>query len=291
MKIAYIGTGIMGAPMALHLLNGGHEVYVIRHRQAIKAELLAAGAIVCESLPELATQVDIICTNVPKTEDVEAVLLGPQGIIHHAKPGTCVLDFSTISAAATRRIAEQLAARGIDFLDCPVSGGDVGAQAASLSIMCGGQQAVFDKVKPILQLLGQNINLVGDHGAGQITKACNQIIVGLNMEAVAEAMSFAQRAGVDPEKVCAAITGGFATSRVLEVHSPKILSDKYKPGFKLALHHKDMNMVLQQAEEMDLPLPNAEFVMHLMNDCLAHEEGECDSSVIARALRRMQTDA
>jgi 2-hydroxy-3-oxopropionate reductase len=278
--IGFIGLGIMGKPMALNLLRAGYTVSVYARRAEIAAPLTKAGAKAYASPKELAANVDVIISMVPATADVEEVLVGRNGIIHTAKPGCIVIDMSTIAASATQRMAAQLEKKQIDMLDAPVSGGEKGAIDGTLSIMVGGKADVLQKIKPIFDVLGKQIVHIGDHGAGQVTKACNQIIIAETIIAVSEALSLAQASGVDAAKVREALMGGFASSRVLEIHGKRMLDDDYKPGFKSVLHRKDMHLALEQAHQVGVDLPGAKEAMHALDRLVMKGHGELDSSAI-----------
>lgn len=282
--VGFIGFGIMGRPMALNLLRAGYPLRGWARRAGVMDEAVAAGAVVCDSAQALAAQAEVIFTIVSDTPDVEQVVLGDQGIIHGAKPGTVVVDMSTVSPAATRRIAEALAVRGIDMLDAPVSGGEQGAIQGSLSIMVGGKAAVFERVLPLLQVLGQNITLIGDHGAGQIAKACNQILAAQTIAAVGEALLLAKAAGVDAAKVRQALLGGFAGSKILEIHGQRMLTGDFTPGFKAGLHHKDLRIALETAAEANLSLPGAKLAAHHLQALLDAGLGELDSAALVQVL-------
>ena len=287
MNIAFIGMGIMGKPMAINLKKAGHTVYVHGRRPETMTPPLEAGCAGCASIAEAAAQGDIIIVMVSDTTDVEQVLFGDNGVIHGARPGSVVVDMSTISPTATRHMAAQLLTRGIDMLDAPVSGGEVGAINATLSIMVGGKPEVFERVKPAFEAMGKNIVRVGDHGAGQVAKACNQIVVAVTIEGVAEALTFARKNGVDPARVRDALMGGFAGSRILEVHGQRMLDSNYKPGFKVKLHHKDMAIVMDNAQETATPLPGAALIAQQMNALMGAGDSELDSSALMRALERL----
>jgi len=279
--IGFIGLGIMGKPMAINLLRAGYAVSVYARRPEVAEPLVTEGATIFASPQELAASgVDIIITMVPATADVEEVIDNKKGIIHTAKAGCIVIDMSTISASATKRIATQLAKKNIEMLDAPVSGGEKGAIDGTLSIMVGGKEEVLKKVQPILKKLGQRIVHIGDHGAGQIAKSCNQIIVAENIIAVSEALSLAKASGVDPVKVREALMGGFAESRILEVHGQRMLENDYKPGFKSVLHRKDMHLALEQAHQLGLDLPSAIHAMHTLDRLVLKGHGELDSSAV-----------
>jgi len=279
-KIGYIGLGIMGKPMALNLLRAGYPVSIYARRPEIIETLTKAGATPYSSPKELAPEVDIIITNVPATADVEDVLIGKNGIIHTAKPGTIVIDMSTISASATSRIARTLEQKQIDMLDAPVSGGEQGAIKGTLSIMVGGKAAVLKKVRAILDVLGENIIHIGDHGAGQIAKSCNQIIIAETVIAVSEALHLAKASGVDPAKVRDALLGGFANSKVLEIHGKRMLEQDYKPGFKASLHRKDMHLALDQAHQAHIKLPAAAHATLCLDRLVMKGHPELDSSAL-----------
>lgn len=287
MNVAFIGLGIMGRPMMLNLHRAGHVIFMHGRRPESMSSLVKADCTACISVAEAAGAAEVIFTMVSDTPDVEQVLFGAGGVVEGAKPGAIVVDMSTISPSATRRFAKALNPYGIAMLDAPVSGGEVGAINATLSIMVGGRAEVFEQVQPLFGAMGKNIVHVGDHGAGQVAKACNQIVVALTIEAVAEALSFADRNAVDPAKVREALMGGFAASRILEVHGQRMLDGDYQPGFKAKLHQKDLNIVLQSAYELGLPLPGTALVMQQLNALMGMNEGELDSSAIMRVLQRM----
>jgi len=286
-RVGYIGLGIMGRPMALNLLKAGYPVAVYARRPEAMASLTEVGAVPCASPREVAEQADVIFTNVSDTPDVEEVVLGPNGIVHGARPGAVVVDHSTISPSATRRLAAALGERGVAMLDAPVSGGQQGAIDGTLSVMVGGPEAVFRRVLPLLEVVGRNIVHVGDHGAGQVAKACNQIVIAQTIAAVAEGLLLATAAGVDPAKVREALLGGFAQSRVLEVHGQRMLDRNYAPGFTSRLHQKDMRIVLETAHELGLPLPGASTVAQYLNALVGSGDTEVDSSAIATVLERI----
>ncbi len=290
LKLGFIGLGIMGAPMAGHLLKAGHTLYA-HTRRAVPAALLEAGAIACTSAREVAQRADIVFTMLPDTPDVDAVLFGLNGddggIASGLTAGKTVVDMSSISPIATKGFASKINALGCDYIDAPVSGGEVGAKAASLTIMVGGPQAAFDRVLPLLQLMGKNITLVGGNGDGQTTKVANQIIVALNIEAVAEALLFAAKAGADPAKVRQALMGGFAASRILEVHGERMVKRTFNPGFRIELHQKDLNLALSSARAMGISLPNTATAQELFNSCAAHGGKGWDHSAMVKALEMM----
>ena len=285
-KLGFIGLGIMGAPMALHLVNAGHQVF-INTRSKVQADLANSKAIQCKSPKEVAENADIIFTMVPDTPDVEKVLFGENGVASGLSKGRIVVDMSSISPIATKEFAEKINALGCDYLDAPVSGGEVGAKNATLSIMVGGNEGVFNKVKPVFELMGKNINLVGGNGDGQTAKVANQIIVALNIEAVAEALLFASKAGADPAKVRQALMGGFAGSKILEVHGERMVKRTFDPGFRIELHQKDLNLALNSARALGVSLPNTATAQELFNSCSAHGGKSWDHSAMVRALEKL----
>ena len=285
-KIAFIGLGIMGVPMCLHLIQAGHPVFT-NTRSKTHASITGAGATICASPRELAEQADIIIIIVNDTPNVEQVLCGTNGVLDVDLSGKVVVDMSTISPLATKAFAAQVAAKGGDYLDAPVSGGDVGAQAGSLSIMVGGTEASFNRVLPIFQLMGQNITLVGEVGSGQITKMANQVVVAQTIQAVAEALVLASKAGANPEKVRQALMGGFANSRILEVHGKRMTSGNFKPGFKVNLHQKDMSSALNTARELGVPLPGAAGFQQLLSSCIAQGDAELDHSAVVKIIEQL----
>ena len=286
MNVAFIGMGIMGRPMAINLRKAGHTVFVHGRRAETMAQPVEAGCTGCGSPAEAAAKADIVIVMVSDTPDVEQVLFCENGVAAGAKPGSVVVDMSTISPTATRAFAEKLQAHGIEMLDAPVSGGDVGAINATLSIMAGGKPEVFERVKPVFEAMGKNIVRVGDIGAGQVAKACNQIVVAVTIEGVAEALVFARKNGVDPARVRDALMGGFAGSRILEVHGKRMLDNDYTPGFKTRLHQKDINIVMQTAKELGLALPGAALVMQHLNALMGTGNGELDSAAVMKIVER-----
>jgi len=281
-KIAYIGLGIMGRPMVLNLLQAGYSVRVWARRSEMMEPLVEAGATACSSPADAADNSDIIITNVSDTTDVEQVVLGQNGIIEGAAMGSVVVDMSTISPSVTRAIAERLGERNIEMLDAPVSGGEKGAIDGTLSIMVGGKAAVFERVLPVFDVLGSNIVHIGDNGAGQVTKACNQTVIAQSISAIGEAFVLAAAAGVDPAKVREALLGGFAGSKVLDSHGGRMLMHDFKPGFKARLHQKDMRIVLETAHELGIALPGASLATQLINALVGSGGGEDDSCAILR---------
>ncbi len=287
MKVGFVGLGIMGRPMAMNLLKGGHTLAVWARRAESMKPLTDAGAHRCGSPEDVARQSEAVFTMVSDTPDVEAVILGPDGIIHGAAAGTVVVDMSTISAAATRDIAQQLRSSGVEMLDAPVSGGEAGAVAGTLSIMVGGPAEVFERMQQLLACMGKNIVHIGDNGAGQVAKSCNQIVAAVTLEAVAEALTLARRNGVDPVRAREALLGGYAWSKVLEVHGKRMLERDFKPGFKSRLHRKDLRIVTDIAAGLDLFLPQTELVAGHLAALAGLDGGEQDSAALVRVLERM----
>lgn len=285
-KLGFIGLGIMGAPMAGHLLTGGHEVHLYDIKP-IAQSLVDQGGTPCRSSKEVAQKSDVIIIMVPDTPDVADALFAENGIAAGLSRGKIVVDMSSISPIETKEFARRIEALGCDYLDAPVSGGEVGAKAASLTIMVGGKQQVFDKVKPLFELMGKNITLVGGTGDGQTCKVANQIIVALTIEAVGEALLFAAKAGADPAKVRQALMGGFASSRILEVHGERMIKRTFDPGFRITLHQKDLNLALSSARAIGLSLPNTATCQELFNACAAHGGSEWDHSAMVRALEML----
>ena len=286
LSLGFIGLGIMGAPMAGHMLAVGHSLHV-NTRGTVPDALRDAGAVSCADAAEVARKADIIFTMLPDTPDVAKVLFGNGGIASGLSAGKTVVDMSSIDPMATKDFAKQINALGCDYLDAPVSGGEVGAKAATLTIMVGGPQAAFDRVKPLFELMGKNITLIGSNGDGQTCKVANQIIVALNIAAVAEALVFASKAGADPAKVRQALMGGFASSRILEVHGERMIKRTFNPGFRIALHQKDLNLALQGARTLGVALPQTANAAQLMNACVALGHGQADHSALVRALEAM----
>jgi 2-hydroxy-3-oxopropionate reductase len=285
-SIGFIGLGIMGTPMAGHLVAGGHSLFAYS-RRGVPAPLLDKGATACESSEEVANAADIVFVMVPDTPHVEDVLFGASGVARGLASGKIVVDMSSISPLATKDFAGRINALGCQYLDAPVSGGEVGAKAASLTIMVGGPEAAFALVKPLFDLMGKNVTLVGGNGDGQTCKVANQIIVALNIEAVAEALLFASKAGADPAKVRQALMGGFASSRILEVHGERMVKRTFDPGFRIELHQKDLNLALANARLLGVALPNTATAQELFNACVAHGGAKWDHSALVRALEIM----
>ena len=287
MNLAFIGLGIMGRPMALHLLRGGHAMRVYARRRPSMQPLVDAGASACASPAEAARGAEVVFVMVSDTPDVEQVVLGPAGVIEGAAPGSVLVDMSTMSPVATRAIAQRLVQQGIDMLDAPVSGGEKGALSATLSIMVGGKPEAFERVRPLFELMGKNIVRIGGHGAGQVAKACNQIVGAVTLEAVAEGMTLARKNGVDPAKVRDALLAGYAWSRVLEMHGARMVSRDFTPGFKARLHRKDLRIVVDTAAQLDIALPQSALIAQHLNALVGMGCGEEDSAAVVKVLEKM----
>lgn len=286
MKIGFIGIGIMGAPMAEHLLDAGHEV-AVNDINAIPQELSDKGAQVVSSAKEAALMGEVIIVMVPDTPDVETVLFGENGVAEGLSQGKIVIDMSSISPVETKLFAEKINALGCKYLDAPVSGGEVGAKAGTLTIMVGGDQKIFDKIKPLFELMGKNITLVGGNGDGQTCKVANQIIVALTIEAVGEALLFASKAGADPARVREALMGGFASSKILEIHGERMIKRTFDPGFRIELHQKDLNLALSNARKLQMSLPNTATAQELFNSVAAQGDIGLDHSAMVLALEKL----
>jgi 2-hydroxy-3-oxopropionate reductase len=283
-KLGFIGLGIMGAPMAGHLAKAGHQLFV-HTRSKPRSEV--EGATVCKTGKEVAEKADVVFIMVPDTPDVEAVLFGENGVAAGLSRGKAVVDMSSISPMATKTFAQKINALGCEYLDAPVSGGEVGAKAATLTIMVGGSEEGFARVKPLFELMGKNINLIGKNGDGQTCKVANQIIVALNIAAVSEALVFASKAGADPAKVRSALMGGFAASRILEVHGERMIKRTFNPGFRIKLHQKDLSLALAGARELGVSLPQTAGAAQLMQACAANGLADLDHSALVKALEMM----
>ncbi|HNQ56615.1 MAG TPA: NAD(P)-binding domain-containing protein [Candidatus Desulfobacillus denitrificans] len=286
MKVGFIGLGVMGRPMALHLLEAGHELSVYARRAEAAQPLVDAGAKACASPAEVAAASEVVFTMVTAGADVEQVALGEDGIVHGAKPGTVLVDMGTIPPGTARRVAAKLAAKGIETIDAPVSGGEVGARNATLAIMAGGKAEVLERVRPLLERLGKTIVHIGPSGAGQVAKACNQMIMVACIEAVAEALLLARQSGADPEKVRQALAGGSAGSRVLDVFGARMTAHDFKAGVEARLHHKDFGILMNEAATLGAPLPIAVQVWQQLNALMAQGWGREDSSALLRVLER-----
>ena len=285
-KIGFVGLGIMGAPMAGQLIKGGHEVY-LSSRTRVPQALVDAGGRACTNAMEVARQAEVVFLMVPDTPDVEAALFGAKGVAQGLTAGKTVVDMSSISPIATKEFARRVNYQGCQYLDAPVSGGEVGAKNATLSIMVGGSQKSFDAVLPLFQLMGKNITLVGGNGDGQTAKVANQIIVALTIEAVSEALLFSAKAGADPAKVREALMGGFASSKILEVHGERMIKRTFNPGFRIELHQKDLSLALTSARQLGVSLPNTATAQELFNACAAHGGRAWDHSAMVRALETL----
>lgn len=286
MNIGFIGLGVMGRPMAENLIDAGHAL-VLNRIKPLSQHLLDKGGKAADTPRAVAQSADIVILMLPDTPDVEAVLFGKDGVAEGLSKGKLVIDMSSISPVATKDFAARIEALGCDYLDAPVSGGEVGARSASLTIMIGGRQTAFDRARPLFEAMGKNITLVGGVGDGQTAKVANQIIVGLTIEAVSEALLFAKRAGADPAKVRSALMGGFAASRVLEVHGERMVRETFDPGFRMRLHRKDMTLAVDAARALDLALPNTAMVQQLMNAAIAGGDGDQDHSALIHTLERI----
>ena len=286
MKLGFIGLGIMGSPMAGHLRAAGHDLFIAT-RSKLPQALVDAGAVACANATEVARHADTVFLMLPDTPDVQTVLFGKNGVAEGLSAGKTVVDMSSISPIETKAFASQINALGCDYLDAPVSGGEVGAKAASLTIMVGGPQAAFDRVLPLFQLMGKNITLIGGNGDGQTCKVANQIIVALNIAAVSEALVFASKAGADPAKVRQALMGGFAASRILEVHGERMVKRTFNPGFRIGLHQKDLSLALAGARALGVALPQTAGAAQLMQVCAANGMAELDHSALVKAIELM----
>ncbi|WP_312931447.1 2-hydroxy-3-oxopropionate reductase [Pseudomonas sp.] len=286
-KIGFIGTGIMGKPMAHNLLKAGHDLFVSEHHSKAPADLTEAGAVALANPKEVAQEADFIIVIVPDTPQVESVLFDTDGIAEGLSANKIVIDMSSISPTATKAFAERIAKTGASYLDAPVSGGEVGAKAATLSIMIGGSAEAYERALPLFQAMGKNITHVGGSGDGQTAKVANQIIVALNIQAVSEALLFAAKNGADPAKVRAALMGGFASSKILEVHAERMIKGTFDPGFKITLHQKDLNLALQGAKELGINLPNTSNAQQVFSTCVALGGGNWDHSALIKGLEHM----
>ncbi|WP_456085371.1 2-hydroxy-3-oxopropionate reductase [Marinobacterium jannaschii] len=286
-KIGFIGTGIMGKPMAKNLQDAGHTLFFSEHFDKAPADLVGDKGIALANPKEVTQEAEFIIIMVPDTPQVEDVLFRENGVAEAAGAGKVIIDMSSIAPLATKSFAERINATGAEYLDAPVSGGEVGAIAASLTIMVGGSDAAFERAKPLFEAMGKNITLVGGNGDGQTTKVANQIIVALNIQAVAEALLFASKAGADPAKVREALMGGFASSKILEVHGERMVKGTFDPGFRISLHQKDLNLALSGAREMQIGLPNTSTAQELFNSCAALGGSNWDHSALIKALEHM----
>ncbi|TWD73121.1 2-hydroxy-3-oxopropionate reductase [Kribbella amoyensis] len=279
MRIGFVGLGVMGRPMARNLAAAGHDLALYRAKPDVDGHA-------CESAADAAERSEVVILMLPDTPDVDNALFGADGVAEGLKPGSLVIDMSSISPTATKTFARRIEELGCEYLDAPVSGGEVGAQQATLTIMVGGRPEVFERARPIFEVLGKNVTLIGGPGAGQTAKVANQIVVGLTIEAVAEALLFAEKAGADPAVVREALLGGFASSRILELHGERMINQAFDPGFRIRLHRKDLALAIQAANELDLALPNTAATQQLMNAAIADGDGDLDHSALHRTLRR-----
>ena len=287
MEIGFIGLGIMGAPMAGHLQSAGHTLHTVKHRSPLPPAILDGGAVEYGAATEVTQHSDIVITMLPDTPDVNQVLFGDRGVASGLTPRKIVVDMSSISPIDTKAFARRINELGCEYLDAPVSGGEVGAKAAKLTIMVGGSQQTFDTIKPLFDLMGKNITLVGENGAGQTAKVANQIVVALTIEAVAEALLFASKAGVDPGRVREALMGGFAGSKIMEIHGERMIKRTFDPGFRIELHQKDLNLALSGARALRLSLPNTASAQELFNSCAASGWAGLDHSALVKALEKL----
>ena len=297
-SIGFIGLGIMGKPMAAHLIRGGHPLF-LHSRSGVPDELLKLGGKACSSPGEVTQSADIIITMLPDTQDVEQVLFGTNGVVERLRSelsgarrespiaGKIVMDMSSISPMETRTFAAAMNKLGHDYVDAPVSGGDTGAMNATLTIMVGATESVFERIRPVLELLGKTITLIGENGTGQVCKIANQIIAALTIEAVGEGLLFASKAGADPARVRQALMGGFASSRVLEVHGERMIKRAFEPGFRIELHRKDLNLALTNARALGISLPNTAAVQQMFNACVAHGGAKLDSAAMIQILEKL----
>ncbi len=286
MKVGFIGLGIMGKPMAGHLRNGGHALF-LNSRSGVPDDMTAAGATACKTPADVARQADTIFLMLPDTPDVDKVLFGKDGVASGLAKGKTVIDMSSISPMETKRFAAEIEKLGCDYVDAPVSGGEVGAKAGTLTIMCGGKDEAFARVKPLFELMGKNITLVGGVGDGQTTKVANQVIVALTIQAVGEALLFASKAGADPAKVRQALMGGFASSKILEVHGERMIKRTFNPGFRIALHQKDLSLALDGAKQLGMSMPNTAVAQQMFSACVANGGEAWDHSALVKALELM----
>jgi 2-hydroxy-3-oxopropionate reductase len=285
-NIGFIGLGTMGSPMAGHLLAGGYQLFV-HTRSSVPDELLKKGATVCSSGADVARKSEIIITMLPDTPDVDLVLFGTGGVAEGLTPGKVVVDMSSVSPLATKDFAERIGNAGCSYLDAPVSGGQVGAKAGTLAIMVGGQEEIFERVRPLFEKMGKSVTLVGKNGDGQTAKVANQIIVALTIEAVGEALLFASKAGADPAKVRQALIGGFASSKILEIHGERMIKRNFEPGFRIELHRKDLNLALEGARKLNMSLPNTAACQELFNSAVASGGGRWDHSGLVQVLEKL----
>jgi|AntDeeMetagen681_2_1112603.scaffolds.fasta_scaffold03249_2 2-hydroxy-3-oxopropionate reductase len=286
-KIGFIGLGIMGRPMAGHLLDAGHEIFTVEHSTPLPSELKEKGASVCANPKEVAAKSDVVITMVPDTPDVELVLFGEEGVIHGLKKDTLVIDMSSIAPIPTQEFSKRIQEAGGEYVDAPVSGGEGGAINAALTIMVGGTEKGFERAKPILEVMGKSITHIGENGSGQTCKVANQIVVALTIEAVSEGLLFASKAGADVAKVRESLLGGLAQSKILDVHGGRMIDRTFDPGFKIKLHQKDLNLALEGARTLNLSLPGTANAQQLFQACAANGGADWDHSGIVRALEKL----
>ncbi|GLK68937.1 2-hydroxy-3-oxopropionate reductase [Hansschlegelia plantiphila] len=286
MKVGFIGLGLMGLPMAENLRKAGHTLY-LHSRSGVPAAVQGDGMIACENPAEVASKAEVVITMVPDTPDVEKVLFGEKGVAGGLSDGKLVIDMSSISPVATKAFAKRIEELGCGYIDAPVSGGDIGAKAATLTIMVGATETDFERAKPLFEAIGKTITLVGGVGSGQTCKVANQIIVALNIQAVAEALTFASKAGADPVRVRQALLGGFASSRVLEVHAERMINRTFKPGFRVGLHMKDLEVALSNARALGVALPSTAVAQQMFNSCVANGDIDADDSILCTAIERL----
>ena len=289
MDIGFIGLGVMGRPMAGHLIDAGHTLHLNRVKP-VSQFLVDKGGKALDTPKAVAAASEIVILIVPDTPDVEAVLFGPDGVAEGLKPGSLVIDMSSISPVATKDFASRIRDKGCEYVDAPVSGGEVGAKNAALTIMCGGTEGAFARARPVFEKMGKNITLVGGVGDGQTAKVANQIIVGLTIEAVSEALHFAKKAGADPAKVREALMGGFASSKILEVHGERMIKRTFDPGFRIRLHRKDLTLAVDAAKALNLALPNTAATQQLMNTAVARGDGDADHSGLIKTIEALSGD-
>lgn len=286
MEIGFIGLGVMGRPMAEHLIAAGHSLH-LSHVKPASEHLVEKGGKSANSAREVAERSEVVILMLPDTPDVENVLFGDDGVAESLMPGSLVIDMSSISPVETKVFAERIRKQGSDYLDAPVSGGEVGARDAALTIMAGGSKAAFDRAKPLLEIMGKSITHIGPAGDGQTAKVANQIVVGLTIEAVGEALTFAKKAGADPARVREALMGGFAGSRILELHGQRMIDRNFDPGFRIRLHRKDLNLALSAAQSLEMALPGTALVHQLMNAALAIGGGDKDHAALIETLEKL----
>ncbi len=283
-KIGFIGLGIMGRQMSAHLIEAGYAVAVFDINPKSIEELVSKGAVACVDCKEIAAKSDVIISMVPDSPDVEKVALGEKGIIEGARDGLIYIDMSTIAPGVAMKVAEKLGEKGVRCLDAPVSGGETGAKNAALSIMVGGPKDLFDEVYPLFEIMGKTITLCGLNGAGQTVKACNQIQVALNFIGMAEALVLGAKAGVDPEIIVKVLSGGYAQTRVMDVRGPKIVKGEFEPGFKSKFHYKDLNIIMETAKNLNVPLPATAVAHELFSALMASGRGDLDHSAVINVI-------